>query len=203
MAKTEPAHAFNAGGETTSGATSGATSQATVENLYRVRHKAELVGGHLKLMEPAGDIHGAASLAIASSLRAHAKRTGTGVAYADNVGFLVNLPHRHSFSPDAAFHTGPRTGHDFLQGAPAFAVEIRSKGDYGRSSEGEMRDKRADYFAAGTLVVWDVDLESDAVIRVYRNEDPDTPAAIYRRGELAEAEPAVPVWRFPVDDLFD
>ncbi|HET7767835.1 MAG TPA: Uma2 family endonuclease [Chloroflexota bacterium] len=181
----------------------GPATAATVDDLYQVRGKAELVGGRLQLMEPAGDSHGAASLAIASSLRAHARRTGAGVAYADNVGFLVDLPHRHSFSPDAAFHTGPRTGHDFLQGAPAFAVEIRSKGDYGRTPERELRDKRADYFAAGTLVVWDVDLASAAVIRVYRDNNPDTPAAIYQRGETAEAEPAVPTWRFPVDDLFD
>jgi len=26
---------------------------------------------------------------------------------------------------------------------------------------------------------------------------------IYRRGETAEAEPAVPGWKFPVDELFD
>jgi Uma2 family endonuclease len=177
--------------------------EATVDDLYRASGKAELVGGRLELMEPSGDTHGAASLAIASSLRAHAKRTGAGVAYADNVGFLVDLPHRRSFSPDAAFHTGMRTGPNFLDGAPAFAVEIRSKGDYGRKPERELRDKRADYFAAGTLVMWDVDPESEDVIRVYRDNDPDVPAAVYRRGEVADAEPAVPAWRFPVDDLFD
>jgi hypothetical protein len=31
--------------------------------------------------------------------------------------------------------------------------------------------------------------------------DPDMPR-IYRRGETAEAEPAVPGWTMPVDDLF-
>jgi Uma2 family endonuclease len=60
--------------------------------------------------------------------------------------------------------------------------------------------KRADYFAAGTLVVWDVDLVSDDVVRVYRAGNPDQPA-IYRRGDVAEAEPAVPGWSMPVDDL--
>ena len=39
------------------------------------------------------------------------------------------------------------------------------------------------------------------VIRVYRSSDPDKPA-IYRRGEIAEAEPAVPGWRMAVDELF-
>jgi hypothetical protein len=40
-------------------------------------------------------------------------------------------------------------------------------------------------------------------VRVYRDNDPDQPAAVYRRGDVAEAEPAVPGWRMPVDDLFD
>ena len=46
----------------------------------------------------------------------------------------------------------------FCQGAPVFAVEVRSQYDYGPAAEQEMQDKRTDYFACGTLVVWDVDL---------------------------------------------
>jgi Uma2 family endonuclease len=61
--------------------------------------------------------------------------------------------------------------------------------------------KRADYFAAGTLVVWDVDLLSDDVVRVYRSNEPEKPT-IFRRGQVAEAEPAVPGWTMPVNDLF-
>ena len=82
-----------------------------------------------------------------------------------------------------------------------FAVEVRSEGDYGPRAEKAMAAKRADYFAAGTLVVWDVDLLSDDVVRVYRAGDPERPT-IYHRGETAEAEPAVPGWSMAVDDLF-
>ena len=70
------------------------------------------------------------------------------------------------------------------------------------AAEAAMRRKRAEYFDAGTLVVWDVDLLSDDPVRVYRASDPDTPT-IYRRGEMAEAEPAVPGWRMPVDEIFE
>ncbi|MBI3490811.1 MAG: Uma2 family endonuclease [Acidobacteria bacterium] len=63
-----------------------------------------------------------------------------------------------------------------------------------------MSDKRADYFAAGTLVVWDVDVMRDCVVRVYRVSAPAS-ATVYRRGEMADAEPAVPGWSMPVDDL--
>jgi Uma2 family endonuclease len=90
----------------------------------------------------------------------------------------------------------------FPEGAPIFAVEVRSENDYGPAAEQAMQEKRADYFACGTLVVWDVDLLSEDVIKVYRANDPDNPT-IYRRGETAEAEPAVPGWRLRVDDLLD
>jgi Uma2 family endonuclease len=89
----------------------------------------------------------------------------------------------------------------FYEGAPIFAVEVRSEGDYGTTSEAARTGKRRDYFAAGTLVVWDVDLLGDDVVRVYRAADPDRPT-VYRRGQLAEAEPGVPGWTMPVDDLF-
>jgi len=82
-----------------------------------------------------------------------------------------------------------------------FAVEVRSKYDYGPAAERTMQEKRDDYFACGTLVVWDVDLLSEDVVKVYRASDPNNPT-IYRRGDIAEAEPAVPGWRMAVDDLF-
>ena len=88
----------------------------------------------------------------------------------------------------------------FFAGAPVFAVEVRSEGDYGPRAERTRARKRADYFAAGTLVVWDVDLLSDEIIRVYRASDPTHPT-IYRRGGSAEAEPAVPGWTMPVDSV--
>jgi len=177
--------------------------RATIADLYRVPDdgKAELVGGELVRMSPTGDLPGGAAGAIYASLRAFQKEAG-GRAYPDNVGFRVSLPHRESFSPDAAFYRGPRAGMKFLVGAPAFAVEVRSEGDYGPAAEVELAGKRADYFATGAQVVWDVDLLSDDVIKVYRVSAPDVPT-VYRRGQIAEAEPAVPRWTFPVDELFE
>ena len=176
--------------------------KATLADLYRLPEgaKAEIVNGELVLMPPTGDAPSYASLEIAVSLREYARRTKTGRAVADNAGFRVNLPGRESFSPDAAFYTGKPSGMRFFEGAPAFAVEIRSEGDYGPQAEQAMANKRKDYFAAGALVVWDVDLLGDAVVKVYCATEPDSPH-IYRRGEVAEAEPAVPGWRMPVDDL--
>jgi Uma2 family endonuclease len=176
--------------------------EATIDDLYRVPvdQKAELVHGEIVLMSPTGGLPGYSGSAILVSLHAYARQTKRGHALGDNVGFLINLPHRKSVSPDAAFYIGKLTM-KFLDGAPVFAVEVRSENDYGPTAETELAAKRADYFAAGTLVVWDVDLLSDDVIRVYRAGAPHMPT-MYRRGDLAEAEPAVPGWTMPVDDLF-
>src|SRR5207253_3247087 len=107
------------------------------------------------------------------SARAFAPDRG-GYALPDNVAFTVNLPHRRSFAPDAAFYVGElRMG--FLEGAPRFAVQVRSESDYGPAAERKLARKRADYFAAGTLVVWDVDLLGADVVRVYRAREPERP----------------------------
>ena len=179
----------------------GLKTRATIEDLYKVEGKAELVDGEIVYMPPAEDEPNVAGGEIFANLREYARRTGSGKAYTDGIGFHVNLPHREAFGPDAAYHIGTRTGMNFLEGAPIFAVEVRSKYDYGPAAERAIAEKRADYFACGTLVVWDVDLLSPDVIKVYRASDPANPT-IYRRGDIAEAEPAVPGWRMPVDDLF-
>jgi len=179
-----------------------AKREATVEDLYRVPDKAEIVNGELVMMTPAGGLHGYACGVIHASLFDYARRTRHGYALPDNVGFIVNLPNRRSFSPDVAFWTGAPLTAKFPEGAPVFAAEIRSEEDYGPAAERAIADKRADYFAAGTLVVWDVDVLDEHVVRVYRAAANPGDYMAYRRGEPAEAEPALPRWSMPVDDLF-
>jgi len=176
-------------------------AETTIDDLYEVEGKAEIVNGEIVLMAPTGYLPGYAGGEIFASLRQHARRTKSGIATPDNVGFIVNLPNRSSFSPDAAWFTGSPTGMRFLEGAPAFVVEIRSENDYGPRAEGEIRYKRMDYFLAGTLCFWDVDLQSSDVVRTYFASDPDRPV-IFRRGDVAHAGEVVPDWSIAVDDLF-
>ena len=182
----------------------GRRTRATIDDLYRVpdNAKAELVNGELVVMAPPGGAPGYAGDEIFAALRDYCRRTGYGRAVGDNMGFHVQLPNRESFSPDAALWVGPSPGMRFYEGAPRFAAEVRSEGDYGEVAEQALAAKRADYFTAGTLVVWDVDLLGEDVVRVYRAADPERPT-VYRRGDMAEAEPAVPGWRMPVAALFD
>jgi Uma2 family endonuclease len=172
-----------------------------LEKLSRVEGKAEIVDGEIVFMSPTGGLPGEAGDAIYAALRDYAKRTQLGRAVGDNKAFVVNLPGRRSFSPDAAFWTGAAPTMRFYEGAPVFAVEVRSENDYGARAERDMAQKRADYFAAGTLVVWDVDLLSNDTIKSYLAESPNAPL-VFRRGDMANAEPAVPGWTMPVDEIF-
>ena len=83
---------------------------------------------------------------------------------------------------------------------PVFAVEVRSENDYGDAADTARAAKRADYFEAGTLVVWDVDPIADQILK-YRCDAPDQPV-VFSRGQVADAEPAVPDWTMAVDAIF-
>ena len=153
---------------------------------------------------PTGFLPGLVAINITFSLRERARTLGVGVALGDNVGFTVPEldSGRESFSPDASYYAGtlPRNLMKFIEGPPTFAVEVRSEGDYGPAAERDMADKRADYFVAGTLVVWDVDPVAE-LIHVYRAGSALVPTT-YGRGQVTEANPAVPGWRPLVDEFF-
>ena len=177
-------------------------ARATIDDLYRVpdNTKAEIVDGELILIPPTGDMPARAGFKIAMSLSQIEGRI-SGRAYPDNIGYKVNLPNRDSFSPHASFYLGQPRGMRFLEGAPVFAVEVRSENDYGPSAETAITKKREDYFAAGTIIVWDIDLLNQDLIRCYKADSPDGPR-VFRRGDIADAEPALPGWRIAVDELF-
>jgi Uma2 family endonuclease len=177
---------------------------ATIEDLARFEGKAELIAGRIVPGMATGRKPNRVAARIYRSLDDHAEATGQGEVYTDNIAFVVPelTSGRQSFSPDASFFLGPFPSNPmkFLQGAPTFAVEVRSEGDYGAAAEAEMAAKRRDYFEAGTPVVWDVDTLAECV-HVYRRDNPDRPTTI-GRGQEADAEPAVPGWRLSVDSLF-
>ena len=177
---------------------------ATLDDLHRVEGKAELIAGEIVHLMATGLRPSKIASNIYKSLDRHAMVTVRGDAYTDNIGFAVPelSSGRESFSPDTSYYDGPLPSNDmdFLPGPPTLAVEVRSKSDYGPAAELEMAAKRADYFEAGTTVVWDVDPLAETVRR-YRADAPDHPT-VFSRGEVADAEPAVPGWRMAVDEIF-
>jgi Uma2 family endonuclease len=177
---------------------------ATLDDLYRVESKAELIGGRIIHLMATGYKPSRVAFRITRSLDDYAEATGRGAAFSDNTGFAVGVlsSGRESFSPDASYFLGPFPLNEmrFLEGAPTFAVEVRSENDYGDAAEVALAAKRADYFEAGTAVVWDVDPVNE-VVRKYGADFPDNPI-VFARGQEADAEPAVPGWRMAVDQIF-
>ena len=180
-------------------------AEATIEDLYREPGKAELIDGRIVRYMATGLLPNLVAFRIVRSLDDYCRTRGSGVALTDNIGFSVTRLRsgRQSFSPDASYYAGPlpKNRMRFIDGPPTFAVEVRSEGDYGEAAEAALEAKRADYFEAGTLVVWDVD-PLDGLVRAYRAASPDVPAT-YRRGQEATAEPAVPGWTVSVDSLVE
>jgi Uma2 family endonuclease len=177
---------------------------ATLDDLYREEGKAELINGRIVPLMATGRRPNRVASRIFRRLDDHAEAAGHGEAYTDNMGFAVPplASGRESFSPDTSFFLGPFPANAmrFVKGPPTFAVEVRSENDYGNAAEEEMAAKRADYFEAGTAVVWDVDPVNDRILK-YRAGAPDQPE-VFSRGQEADAEPAVPGWRIAVDRIF-
>ncbi len=175
---------------------------ATFEDLMKVEGKAELIGGRIVEFMATGMIPNRIAKRIVRSIDDFADDIGFGEGFTDNLGYAVDPPllsGRQSFSPDASYHAGPFPQNEmgFIECAPTFAVEVRSENDYGRSAETAMADKRDDYFEAGTLAVWDV----DPIARTITLHTP-TSEAVFRPGDLAHAEPALPGWTLDVAALF-
>ncbi len=177
-------------------------TRSTLADLARVDGKAELIGGQLVPMMATGYLPNLIAGRIFRKLADYVDSTGRGAVVTDNMGFAVPelSSGRESFSPDAAYFTGPLPKQlmRFVEGAPDFAVEVRSESDYGPSAEAALADKRADYFEAGTLVVWDVDPQAKLVRRYRPSESAPT---VFGPGSEADAEPAAPGWRLSVDWL--
>src|SRR3954462_9586053 len=127
---------------------------ATVQDLLDLDEKAGIVHGQIVLMGGNGLRTNRPAALIWMSLYHYECANGGGCAVADKGVFIVDLPHRQSFGPDAAWYVGSGTDPVF-DGAPLFAAEVRSPGDYGLRAERAMAAKRTEYFAAGTRVVWD------------------------------------------------
>jgi Uma2 family endonuclease len=179
--------------------------RATLDDLLKVDGKAELIDGRIVHLMPTGYQPSLIGFEIALALTTYVRASQLpGVVFPDNIGFAVPRLRsgRQSFSPDVSYFDGPPPANrmKFVEGAPRFAVEVRSENDYGPAAELALSAKRADYFEAGTLVVWDVDPLA-RLIRSYKADSPTQPV-VFTPGAIADAEPAVPGWTVAVDAIF-
>jgi Uma2 family endonuclease len=181
-------------------------THSTLDDLYRFDGKAELIAGRIVQIMPSGKLHARISKRILIELDNYARRTGVGEAFGDALGYALAAPlpnGRESFCPDVSYLAEPDVGDDerFVDGPPTFAVEVRSEHQYGPAAERELADKRADYFLAGTLAVWDVDPRTQT-ITLYRAASPEVSEVFTTASRPAHAEPALPGFRTMVAELF-
>jgi Uma2 family endonuclease len=112
----------------------GTRTAATLDGLYRVKGKAELIAGRIVHFMPNDRRPSRVASRITRSLDDYTETTGRGEAYGDDIGFAVAqlISGRQSCSPDASYFLDPFCPIEmqFLEGPPTFAVEVRSEGDY-------------------------------------------------------------------------
>lgn len=134
-----------------------------------------------------------------------ARLAGWGQAYPDQ--FECAMKSGDLFKPDVCvlshkrFETQvepskPDGGHLVLKGGAEIIIENRSPSN----TRKEERDKRAQYFDNGTLVVWDVEPKRRK-IWVYEAENP-TKGREYKVGDIIDCPQLLPGWQRPVADFF-
>src|SRR4051794_5604910 len=75
------------GGEPMAGETE---TRATLDDLYKVEGKAELIDGRIVQFMASGDLLTEVALNICISLRTYAKKVGKGVAKCDGIGYAIS-----------------------------------------------------------------------------------------------------------------
>ncbi|HEX8392206.1 MAG TPA: Uma2 family endonuclease [Longimicrobium sp.] len=80
--------------------------EATVEDLWNVEGRAELIDGRIVEMSPTGKRPGWAASVIHRALEQVEVR-GRGMVVSQGVGFVLRTPRTQMLSPDVAWWTGP------------------------------------------------------------------------------------------------
>ena len=130
----------------------------TADELLRLpsgRARYELVRGELRVMTPAGHLHGKVAMRVGQLLAAHVDANQLGIAYAAETGFVLSRDPDTVRAPDAAFVTAAHLAsvslspEGYFPGAPDLAIEVVSPSE----SRAAVSQKTDDWLLAGCLVV--------------------------------------------------
>ncbi|MEP7002320.1 MAG: Uma2 family endonuclease [bacterium] len=132
--------------------------------------RTELVRGRIRMMPPANMVHGLVSATVLRLLSTYVWQHRLGQCFADSTGYTLPNLLNTVRAPDASFVRASRLPADGVAGgyhqlAPDLAVEVLSPSE----SKAELSEKLADYFAAGTPVVWVIDPATRTVAVVSAN----------------------------------
>jgi Uma2 family endonuclease len=178
-------------------------TRLTIEAFERLSedgpYRADLVRGRVVREPPAGSEHGSIGAGLAARIWACAREAGLGEVFAAETGFILFRDPPTVRAPDVAFVAReriPEAGlpRGFFPGAPDLAVEIVSPSN----TPLEIREKVADFLAAGSRVIWVVEPRS-RTITVHR---PDRPPRTLAEDEELDGEEVVRGLNLRVRDVF-
>ena len=158
----------------------------------------ELVRGEL-ISEPLpGARHGRVCSNVVFVLQSWARRTGAGIVYTCDTGFVLERDPDTVRGPDVAFVSAERLRPDddgwFHEGPPDLAVEVLSPGN----RRADMETKVGNYLDAGAAMVWVIDPVAETlVVRTLH----DTEA--FGVDDTFTAESLLPELRVAVRELFE
>lgn len=159
----------------------------------------ELARGRLVPVTPAGDRHGQAAVILAAELREYVRKHRLGRVRAET-GFYLSRNPDTVRGPDVSFvavgrSAGERSSQGFIAGPPDLAVEILSPSN----TSIEVAQKVAEYLAAGSRLVWVLDIEERAA---YVHRPGERRRLIEEHGHL-DGEDVVPGFSYALKALFE
>jgi Uma2 family endonuclease len=172
----------------------------TIEELPDIPECYELVDGELiMMMSPGGWLHGHLVMKIGNVLGAYVEENGLGMAFGEQTGFILTRNPDTVRAPDAAFVREERIPverdpTEYFPGAPDLAVEVLSPSNRAPA----MKRKLAQYFAAGTQMVWVVDPKTRVIIVHARGRQP----ALLHETDALDGEDVLPGFHYDIAKLF-
>lgn len=175
----------------------------TAERLFAISdngRRYELVEGELRVMSPAGNLHGRIAMRVGSSIEQHVRAHKLGVVFAAETGFLLARDPDTVRAPDAAFVSTERfaphaDAEGYLPLAPDLAVEVVSPND----TFSQVEEKALAWLDAGSFLVLVVD-PGTRTVHVYRAKDK---IAVLDEHDELDATDVVPGWKPSVGELFE
>ncbi len=175
------------------------TNAITAEQLFQMDLDApcELLRGELRMMTPAGGLHGRIAGNAYFALRTHVEQHGAGVLYAAETGFVLAREPDTVRAPDVAWLSAERGGEEtpaFIEGPPDLAVEVVSP----RDSRAKVTEKAKDWLDAGTRLLWVVWPKT----RTVSVHEPGRDVRTLGEGDILDAGDLLPDFQCPVERLF-
>ena len=158
----------------------------------------ELRRGELIRMSPTGAVHGDVTAELSARMRVHGREQRLGRVFGAETGFRLSADPDTVRAPDVAFVRAERltdgVPEGYFQGAPDIAVEVVSPAD----RAADVREKVAEYLAAGSQLVWVV-YPRPCGVSVFRADGSTTELTA---NDTLEGEDVLRGFRCPIAELF-